>query len=172
MSMYFHGMVRIEGIGSYPEVRNYWAKLAEIHGLWVGFESKLGLEPDVAAIMGSRDGTWFRFGLSDDQSHDGAEELLGISQIRGAEILARRLDGVTYENVWTRVPQWRCINFMLYHEFIRESYIIVEHASSDAPDASDMKFEPLSRILSEIWRDYCWHTESEDAYIAKVDYSR
>jgi hypothetical protein len=61
---------------------------------------------------------------------------------------------------------------MLRHDAIHEAYLIVEHASGDTASAADIRVSPLGQILGDIWRDYCFHTDSEDPFIRKVDYSR
>src|SRR5262249_13578052 len=115
------------------------------------------------------DPSWLRFFLAADAQEGAADGLFVRAVQQAAGILERGLPAVTRRNVWPRVPQWRCLTFMLWQEDIRDAYLVVEHESGDSAVADEARLAPLTEVLEAIWWNYCINQETEDAAIYRID---
>ena len=170
MSTVIYGAVHLSdaGVPARQGFRDYWQTLAVLHGFCLHFDrpDSSYLEPDIASLWVGPG--WLRFQVSADVSDNEANTLIIQATQRAGEVLAARLPGVTVRNVWARVPQWRCLHFMLWHEMITEAYLLVEDPSGDAATAREIRREAVTVVLAELWWDYV-HNTSEDAVIYGID---
>jgi hypothetical protein len=152
------------------DVRDYWLQLASLHQvvLHLGRPDDSYLEPEVAALWAGAG--WLRFQLSADPTHTEANGALVHATQRAGRVLARGAPGVTVANVWTRVPLWRILDFMFWHEMISDAYLVVEDTSGDVADCAAMRTAALSDVLGEIWWNYGYNS-SEDPAIYRIDLS-
>jgi hypothetical protein len=166
MSMVMYGAARLVA----PElelkrsIKEYWRQLAGLHDLWVGLDSPANdyLQPEIADLW--RDPSWLRFSLAADPEEGAADGLFFRAATRAARVLQREQAGRTPKNVWPWVPQWRCINFMFWHEDLVDAYLVVENTSGDMALSEQIRFALLTEALEEIWWEYCYKS-SEDPVI-------
>jgi hypothetical protein len=128
-------------------VKEYWVSLAALSGFCIEFDSPSSdsLVPSIDELW--RDSSWLRFSVTLDPAERAANGLLFQAASRAEEFLSQQREGHTQANVWTRVPEWRCLCFMFWHEEISDAYLLVEHFSGDAAGVEDVEQASLTEVL-------------------------
>ena len=174
MSMMFYGAARLADTDSHSqaELRKYWRELERLHSVRLTLDAPTEqyLEPCIAALWKHR--AWFRFSLLDvDQGPNGtSDRFLSHAALEGQRVLKIH-PALPPERVWPRVPQWRFLNFMFWHELLTEGYLVIEHTSGDSATLECEKEGPLTDTLQALWIKYCWDTSSEDPSLYHIDLS-
>jgi len=171
--MIMYGAVRLAApVESREGVESYYRELSQLHGLVIeaGAPPDSYLEPEIRDLWPKSD--WLRFSLHGETQEFASDSMLMKAGFHGDAILARDRGRLSPENVWPRVPQWRCLNFMFWHEFIWDAYIVIEHTSGDSALVADIRRVSLTEALRDLWLNYSWTQHTEDPAIYSIDLAR
>ncbi len=167
MSMHLYGAGHL--MGPDPawrrEVGEFWQALAGLHEvkLHLGEPGPEYLREDFAKLWS--DPNWLGFSLGPSPNRVGTTDAFLLQAHRTGNRILEEQPQLRPRVIWTKVPAFRFLYFMFWHERLAEGVLVMEHTSGDAAELHDARHVLLVEAVENLWINYCWDMSSEEPVV-------